>query len=97
MSTEIRFLLAVVLMIAVLVITNLAFPPVPPEELIGPQLPDSGLTTGPVDSSASEIPGDLPLLPSGETPEEAEPDPLLGTAGKRGSVCGASSRGRRFA
>ena len=41
MRTEIRFLLAVVLMIAVLVVTNLIFPPVPPEERPGFQPQDS--------------------------------------------------------
>ena len=41
MSTEIRFLLAVVLMIGVLVITNLMFPPTPLEEQPGYIPPDS--------------------------------------------------------
>jgi YidC/Oxa1 family membrane protein insertase len=78
MSTEIRFLLAVVLMIAVLVITNVAFPPVPPEEMLGPQLPDSALATGLADSAASGVPG-IPTEPSEqEGPGEPEPDPLVG-------------------
>jgi len=80
MSTEIRFLLAVVLMIAVLVVTNLMFPPVPPEERPGYIPPDSVLTTeGPevgvsglgVDSST---PGEL-------TTGDVEEDPLLGVLG----------------
>lgn len=41
MRTEIRFLLAIVLMISVLVVTNLVFPTIPPEERPGYQAPDS--------------------------------------------------------
>jgi len=78
MSTEIRFLLAVVLMIAVLVITNLAFPPTPPDELTGPQFPDSSLATEPADSNPLDIPGAVLQLTTPEAPGEAEPDPLLG-------------------
>ncbi|MFH1766423.1 MAG: membrane protein insertase YidC [Gemmatimonadota bacterium] len=78
MSTEIRFLLAVVLMIAVLVITNLAFPPVPPEELPGYIPPDSVLATGPADSTATGIPGEVSQPPALESPGEEEPDPLMG-------------------
>ena len=85
MSTEIRFLLAVVLMIAVLVITNLAFPPIPPEEGTGPQFPDSSLATEPADSSPLEIPGAVPQLPTPQAPGEAEPDPLLGIQGAPGA------------
>lgn len=56
MRTEIRFLLAVVLMIAVLVVTNLMFPPVPPEERPGYQPPDSGTVVGPVQPGDTRIP-----------------------------------------
>jgi len=55
MRTEIRFLLAVVLMIAVLVITNLLFPPVPPEEPLPPPDSESAEVTPPVDSLESEV------------------------------------------
>ncbi|MFO8173770.1 MAG: membrane protein insertase YidC [Longimicrobiales bacterium] len=73
MRTEIRFLLAVVLMIAVLVVTNLMFPPVPPEERPGYQAPDSGAVAGPmqpVDSQGvAEGSGDQPfqIPPAEET------------------------------
>ncbi len=46
MRTEIRFLLAVVLMIAVLVVTNLIFPPVPPEESLPAPEPESAEVSG---------------------------------------------------
>ena len=53
MRTEIRFLLAVVLMIAVLVVTNLLFPTIPPEELPGYEAPDS--TAGVVQTEAERL------------------------------------------
>lgn len=78
MSTEIRFLLAVVLMIAVLVITNLAFPPVPPEEL-GPLSPsDSAMVVVPADSVGAGDAEDRPPSPEVGAPTEQEVDPLRG-------------------
>ncbi len=57
MKTEIRFLLAMVLMIGILVITNLLFPPVPPEQLPGPQRSDS--------AAASSVGTDAAASPTG--------------------------------
>jgi YidC/Oxa1 family membrane protein insertase len=45
MRTELRFLFAIVLMIAVLVITNVLFPPVPPEEVPASMGADSAQVT----------------------------------------------------
>jgi YidC/Oxa1 family membrane protein insertase len=56
MRTEIRFLLAVVLMIAVLVVTNIVFPPIPPEERPGYQAPDSVTTVQPAETENRESP-----------------------------------------
>jgi YidC/Oxa1 family membrane protein insertase len=58
MRTEIRFLLAVVLMIAVLVVTNLIFPPVPSEVPVGYQASDSLAGTQAVGTQDPE--GDFP-------------------------------------
>jgi YidC/Oxa1 family membrane protein insertase len=77
MSTEIRFLLAVVLMIGVLVISNLMFPPVPPEELPGYVPPDSVVATQAEPGAGT----DAPVLTEG-TPEDVQvPDPLVGVLG----------------
>jgi YidC/Oxa1 family membrane protein insertase len=76
MRTEIRFLLAVVLMIGVLVVTNIAFPPLPPEVTTPPEPWEE---EGP---SPEAAPGRLELpvetLSVGERPEpgEVERDPL---------------------
>jgi len=80
MSTEIRFLLAVVLMIGVLVITNLLFPPVPPEELPGYMPPDSALATGEAGEVEPEAgPGtDSLLAPELRSGIPQEEDPLAG-------------------
>jgi len=82
MSTEIRFLLAVVLMIGVLVITNVMFPPVPPEELPGYVPPDSAamLESEPqggeaVSRADSSVPPELTAAGGGEE------DPLAGIVG----------------
>lgn len=80
MRTEIRFVLAIVLMIAVLVITNLLFPPVPPEELGGPAAPDSTLVTQTPEAGGAALlrrdtagaPGEL------EIPQAAGRDTLVG-------------------
>ena len=78
MSTEIRFLLAVVLMIGVLVITNLAFPPVPPEELPGYVPPDSvAVTEGPA-AGVPEQPAEAPAGAEPTTGAIQEGDPLTG-------------------
>lgn len=81
MSTEIRFLLAVVLMIAVLVVTNLLFPPVPPDEPPGYLSPDSALLTEGPEPGAQDLPVDSParaVLTTGGVQEE---DPLAGILG----------------
>ncbi len=84
MRTEIRFLLAVVLMIGVLVITNVLFPPVPPVETVGPAVTDSAQSVAPSDSGGIRPPGagaEVPAVTGGagggpirevEPPEEAE-------------------------
>jgi YidC/Oxa1 family membrane protein insertase len=73
MRTEIRFLLAVVLMIAVLVITNVLFPPAPPEAPPGPSGIDSTQVARPEDSSAillgQRVPGGAdPSAPVAQDP-----------------------------
>ncbi len=78
MSTEIRFLVAVVLMIAVLVITNFAFPPIPPEEVTVPPSGDSVLVVEPGDSATMETPEGRAPTSGLEVPVEPETDPLLG-------------------
>jgi YidC/Oxa1 family membrane protein insertase len=80
MRTELRFLFAIVLMIAVLVITNLLFPPVPPEEVPGLAATDSTeLTQGPAVGAGEDTTRAPPVaggvegvleIPSGEVPEE---------------------------
>jgi len=62
MRTELRFVLAIILMIAVLVVTNLLFPPVPPEEL-APGAP--GDTVGAVTGTGADtvLPGAEPSVP----------------------------------
>jgi YidC/Oxa1 family membrane protein insertase len=66
MRTELRFLLAIVLMIAVLVVTNIMFPPVPPPETQGPTVADSGQV---VQSAAADTSASTPRAPpvSGQT------------------------------
>jgi YidC/Oxa1 family membrane protein insertase len=94
MRTEIRFLLAVVLMIAVLVITNLMFPPVPPEEMPGYVPPDSALATeesvrpeAPGPEAEPSVPPELTGALPGETVgQEAEDDPLAGILREQGPV-----------
>lgn len=74
MRTEIRFLLAVVLMIAVLVVTNLVFPPIPPEELPGYQAPDSVAAVQPGDAEGLQLP--VPDTQELDLPAPATQDPL---------------------
>ena len=81
MSTEIRFLLAVALMIGVLVITNLMFPPIPVEELPDYIPPDSAAQVDeaappPPASSEGAVPQDL------VNRETQESDPLAGVLGE---------------
>lgn len=75
MSTEMRFLLAIVLMVAVLVLTNLLFPPVPPEEVEGPAAGDS-VAGAPADTPAGAAGEDTgrasPAAPEGEAPAGPE-------------------------
>ncbi len=80
MRTEIRFLLAVVLMIGVLVITNVMFPPVPVEERPGYVPPD---TTQVVEGAQETgVPGD-PSAPAEQPATGAQaPDPLAGVLGQ---------------
>jgi YidC/Oxa1 family membrane protein insertase len=73
MRTEIRFLLAVVLMIAVLVVTNVIFPPVPPEEPLGPLGTDSTLVAQPSDTGDRPPPGQVTGREEGEEPPTQEP------------------------
>ncbi len=81
MTSEVRFILAVVLMLGVLVGGNLLFPPTPPEELEDPEVAE-------VVEEAEEEPGPAEAPPPGEQPgvpdalevpdglvEEAAPDP----------------------
>jgi YidC/Oxa1 family membrane protein insertase len=63
MRTEIRFLLAVVLMIAVLVVTNLLFPPVPPEMPVSPPGSDSVEVMPPGESPGLELPAEGGAVP----------------------------------
>jgi len=95
MSTEIRFLLAVVLMIGVLVVTNLMFPPVPPEELPGYVPPDSVLVgeEGP-EAGTPQPPGvsrPPPELTAGGGQEE---DPLAGVLGEPDPVVSEAEVGQ---
>jgi YidC/Oxa1 family membrane protein insertase len=76
MRTEIRFLLAVVLMIGVLVITNIAFPPVPPEVPVSPEHPEQEATAPAADPEGLELPAEsIPSAPP-VSPGEVERDPL---------------------
>ena len=70
MRTEFRFILAIALMIGVLVVTNMIFPPIQPEPL-EPSLPTDSSTV--VDTSAGDvggaIPGDTQETPIPEVPQ----------------------------
>jgi YidC/Oxa1 family membrane protein insertase len=85
MSTELRFLLAVALMIGVLVVSNLMFPPIPPEEEPGYVAPDSAAALleepgTPAGAGDSAIPGDL------VTGAVEAGDPLAGVLGQTEAV-----------
>ena len=56
MRQEARFLLAITLMILVLVGTNILFPPIPPEEVSGPEGDAPGQLDGSADAGAPLIP-----------------------------------------
>ena len=93
MRTEIRFLLAVVLMIAVLVVTNLVFPPIPPEERPGYQGSDSIVAVQPADTEDSQRPvQDAQEL---DIPTQVTQDPLAeeGPAAESGSGAGRAAAG----
>ncbi len=66
MRQEVRFLLAITLMILVLVTTNILFPPVPPEELSGPEVAPVGAPVGAPTGQLdiSEVTG-TPTIPLG--------------------------------
>ena len=84
MRTEVRFLLAIVLMIGVLVGTNLLFPPVPPPE-VAPGEDTSAVEVAepePVPSPATEVTPAVPDIPSSET-TEPEPQAVTGDAVER--------------
>ena len=76
MRTEIRFLLAVVLMIGVLVVTNIAFPPAPPEVPAAPEPQEEESPAATPDPGRLEFPAES--IPAGELPipGEVERDPL---------------------
>ena len=57
MRQEVRFLLAITLMILVLVTTNILFPPIPPEEVSGPE----GDVPGQIDGSGVAGAPSIPL------------------------------------
>jgi len=85
MRTELRFLLAIVLMVGVLVGTNLLFPPVPPEPPVGPGsdtaavagdtgAPEAGTAAG---EAEGEEEGEEPGRPAGAGPGTEEEAPEL--------------------
>ena len=87
MRQEVRFLLAITLMILVLVGTNILFPPIPPEEVSGPEGDAPGQLDGSADAGAPRIPlpgadagggtpGDVPPPFAGQP--AAEPSPVFG-------------------
>ena len=90
MRTEIRFLLAVVLMIAVLVVTNLIFPPVPPEESLPAPEPESAQVSG---SGGGQDTPPLGEVGVGEEPREqrAQDPEIPGEAG--GAVLRSQEQG----
>ena len=87
MRQEARFLLAITLMILVLVGTNILFPPIPPEEVSGPE----GNTPGQLDVSGDAGAPGIPLPGAdagGGTPGDAPP-PFAGQpAAEPGPVFG---------
>jgi YidC/Oxa1 family membrane protein insertase len=87
MRQEARFLLAITLMILVLVGTNILFPPIPPEEVSGPEGDVPGQLDGSGDAGAPSVPlpgadavggtsGDAPPPFAGQP--TAEPSPVFG-------------------
>jgi YidC/Oxa1 family membrane protein insertase len=80
MSTEIRFLLAVALMIGVLVITNFLFPPIPTEELPGYVPPDSAVQVDETGTPAAATP-EAAISSDPVAGDPQQPDPLAGLSG----------------
>jgi YidC/Oxa1 family membrane protein insertase len=81
-----RFLLAVVLMIAVMVITNILLPPEPPP--VDPAAPDTTVTA-PVTVPAADPPG--AVLPGVDVPPEPAPDPAAPPAVQPPAVLAADT------
>jgi YidC/Oxa1 family membrane protein insertase len=74
MRQEVRFLLAITLMILVLVGTNLLFPPIPPEEGIAPE----GEVPGQLDGSGGAVAPSIPLGGPAAGPAADQPDAVTG-------------------
>ena len=89
MRQEVRFLLAITLMILVLVGTNILFPPIPPEEVSGPEGDAPRQLDGSGDVGAPSIP--LPGADAGETLGDVPP-PLAGQPTKPGPTGGLWGR-----
>ena len=76
MRQEARFLVAITLMILVLVGTNILFPPIPPEEVSGPEGDAPGQLNSSGDAGAPSIP--LPAADAGGGPPGDAPPPFAG-------------------
>jgi YidC/Oxa1 family membrane protein insertase len=76
MRTEVRFLLAIALMILVLVGTNLLFPPVPPDQ-VTPGADSAAVPAAPPESETTQEPEaeEEPALPPAVSAEEQPPQP----------------------
>jgi YidC/Oxa1 family membrane protein insertase len=94
MRTEVRFLLAVVLMIGVLVITNVMFPPKPPEDAGGPLAGDSAFPAQVTDSAGLRLPEGQVEVPDPSLPVDPEEDPLQALLGDTVPAAPAPGEGR---
>ncbi len=100
MRTEVRFLLAIALMILVLVGTNLLFPPVPPEEPSGtapdsaaPALEGGGEPASDTFPATPQVTEEVPPEPMGEEPgDSVAPESFVSVEGPLYRF-GFSSRG----
>ena len=72
MRQEARFLLAITLMILVLIGTNILFPPIPPEEAIGPEGDAPGQVDGSGVTGAPSIPLGQPETGVGATADQPD-------------------------